>query len=407
MAKKKFKSRDSEAKGIDDIKITQSGNIKDIRDYINIKYKSNIAPEIKDKPAVVLPSGILSLDLAIGNSGFVAGRIMDIFGWEATGKTLLCLAIAAYIQRCTKLDASGTIVKRIVAMLDAEGTFNRQLAISAGIDPDELILVQSTPDKILSGEDYFDIMVLLLERGVDYMIVDSCPALTPSQIIMNDTGQGQKATRAQLMSQGLEKITPLVNANGQTLIHFINQMRGRPMSMSWEKSEMETGGNALKFFSSYRFQVVKAENINKKVLGADNIFREKKVGVTSCIRIIKNKTSPVPAYIPGTTYHFEYDVYFESFIDDSKMEYHRGVDIIKDYVLTGIRAGIIVQNSSWFSFGSIKALGQDAFMQKIRENPTVLGDIRNEVFAKVGNLPVSPMESTIDDSKENQEQSSN
>ena len=106
-------------------------------------------------------------------------------------------------------------------------------------------------------------MTLLIGQGVDYIIVDSCPALTPSTVIINETGQGQKATRAQLMTMGLEKITPLVNANGQANIHFINQMRGLPMNMY--KSEQETGGNALKFFSSYRFQVVKTEDINKKV----------------------------------------------------------------------------------------------------------------------------------------------
>ena len=384
-------------------KISQSGDIQEIRAALNDKYKSIIAPEVKDKPLIVLPSGILSMDLAIGNGGFVAGRVMDIFGWEATGKTLLCLAIAAYIQRCSKIDALGRIVKRVVAMLDAEGTFSNQLARSVGLETDNLILIQSTPKKILSGEDFFDIMVTLIGMGVDYIIVDSCPALTPMTILANETGQGQKATRAQLMSMGLEKITPLVNANGQTLVHFINQVRGKPMDMY--KHEQETGGNALKFFSSYRFQVVKGVDINKKVLGADGQYREKKVGVTSCIRIVKNKTAPEPPYIPSTTYHFEYDVYFESFKDDLGIEYHRGVDIVKDYVLTGLRTGVITQKSSWFSYGDKKANGMNDFIAVIKENPEILTKIREDVFTKMGSLPISPMETTVNVSAKDQEQS--
>lgn len=388
----------------EDIHISQSGDIQAIRTALNTKYKSSIAPEVKDKPVVILPSGILSMDLAIGNCGFVAGRVMDIYGWEATGKTLLCLCIAGYIQRCSKYDASGKIVKRVVAMLDAEGTFSNQLARSVGLDTDNLILIQSTPDKILSGEDFFDIMVVLIGMGVDYIIVDSCPALTPATIMINETGQGQKATKGQLMAMGLEKITPLVNANGQTLIHFINQVRGKPMDLY--KHEQETGGNALKFFSSYRFQVTKAIDINKKVLGADNAYREKKVGVTSCVRIVKNKTAPEPPHIPGTTYHFEYDVYFESFKDEFGIEYHRGVDVVKDYVLTGLRAGVIVQKSSWYSYGDKKANGMNDFISMIKEQPEILGKIREDVFTKMGSLPISPMETTVHDDTKNQESGS-
>ncbi len=400
MAKRKPKPK---KETVQDIAIRQSGNVEEIRAKLNEDYKSLIAPPVEDKPAIILPTGILSFDLAIGNSGFVGGRIADIFGWEATGKTLTCLAIGAYIQRCTKIDIFGKVVNRVVAMLDAEGTFSYNVAVSVGMDTENLILVQSTPDKILTGEDFFDIMVMLVGLGVDYVIVDSCPALAPSQIVLNATGQGQKATRAQLMTAGLEKLTPIVNANGQTVVHFINQMRGKPMAQKWESSEYETGGNALKFFSSYRFMVVKAEDINKKVLGSDNIFREKKVGVTSCVRIKKSKVASIPAPIPSTTYHFEFDVYFESFKDESGVEFHRGVDVVKDYALTGIRTGVIEQKGSWYNFGDIKGQGFDDLMNKLRIQPEVLGKIRDEVFVKMGHAPTSPMESTLNGSEEDQE----
>ena len=371
---------------VDDIKISQSGDVQAIRNKLNEQFKAKVAQEVHDKPIVVMPTGILSMDLSVGNGGLIAGRVMDIFGWEGTGKTLICMTIAGYIQRLIKLDSQGKSVPRVVAFLDAEGTFSRAFALSAGMDADNLILVQSTPEKILTGEDFFDCAVTLIGQGVDYLIIDSCPALTPSQVVINDTGQGQKATRAQLMASGLEKITPLVNANGQTLVHFINQMRGKPMTMSWDRPEQETGGNALKFFSSYRFEVVRSIDIDRKVLGVDGIFREKKVGVTSFCRIIKNKTAPIPpsSSTEGcSNYHFDFDVYFESFKDDMGLEYHRGVDVVKDYVETGIRTGVIKQVSSWFSFGSIKTNGKIELLKKIKEQPDVMAEIRDEVFDKM------------------------
>jgi len=368
--------------------ISQSGDIQDIRGIINDRFKASVAQEVKDRSTVIIPTGILSMDLAVGNGGLIAGRVMDIYGWEGTGKTLMCLTIGGYIQQCTKQDKNGKTVNRLVAFLDAEGTFDKKFASSAGLNTDNVILVQSNDKKILSGEDYFDVICLLLGQGVDYIIIDSCPALTPTQVMINDTGQGQKATQAQLMSGGLQKITPLVNSNGQTLVHFINQKRGRPMSQQWQSPETETGGNALKFFSSYRFEVIHADDIIKQVLGADGVYRQKKVGVTSRVRIIKNKTCPIPSYLSGASYHFEFDVYFEPFKDENGIEYHRGVDVVKDYCSVGVRCGVIKQTSSWFSFGSIKANGEIALIQKIRENPSVMGEIRGEVFDKMGVKPV-------------------
>lgn len=372
--------------------ISQSGDVNKIRELINNNYKANIAQEVKDRPTIIQSTGILSMDLAVSNGGIILGRIADIFGWESTGKTLICMTMGGYVQRCTKLDKDGKTVNRVVAFLDVEGTFSKSFGASAGLDTDQLILVQSTPEKILSGEDFFDIMVTLIGQGVDLVILDSCPALNPSQIMMNEMGQGQKAAVSQLMSSGLNKLTPIVNANGKTLVCFINQKRGRPMSKPWESPETETGGNALKFYSSYRFEVTDAQDIIKKVLGIDGIFREKKVGVTSKVRLIKNKTAPIPPYLPSTNYHFEFDVYFEPFKDDTGIEYHRGVDIIKDYCQTGIRVGVIKQTSSWFSFGTIKANGEAALIQKIKEQPDIMNEIRGEVFDKMGVISKPPVQ---------------
>lgn len=363
-----------------------SGSVEQIRGALNAQFEAPVAPVVQNKPVMVMPTGILSMDLAVGNGGLVAGRVMDIFGWEGTGKTLACMTIGGYIQRCDKVNGDGKTTKRVVAFLDAEGTFSAKFAASAGLDPDNLILIQSTPEKIMTGEDYFDAICKLIGLGVDYVIVDSCPALTPTQIVINDMGQGQKASHGQLMSVGLNKISPLVSASGQTLVHFINQKRQRPMVGFRQDPEVETGGNALKFYSSYRFEIVRVEELKKQVLGIDGVFRERVVGVKSCVKIIKNKTAPIPNFITTKNYHFDFDVYFEPFKDENGLEYHRGVDIVKDYIDTGVRTGVIVQSSSWFTFGNIKANGLVDLIRKVRERPEVMTEIRGEVFARLGGM---------------------
>lgn len=384
MATKKITVKKSAKDIRKELSTSKSETVLNIRKKLNEEFKSEIAPEVKQGPAVIIPSGILSMDLAVCNGGLLGGRILDIHGWEGTGKTLTCMTIGGYIQRCTKVDQNGDIVKRVVAFCDAEGTFAALFAQSAGVNIDELLLIHSTPDRILSGEDYFDIIVLLLQMGVDYIIVDSCPALVSSQVLVNETGQGQKASEAQLMSTGLKKITPLVSSTGKSLVHFINQKRFKPMAQKWERKELETGGNALKFYSSYRFEVLKTEDIEANVLGADNVFRKKKVGVRSCVRIVKNKTSPIPPYLSSDkNYHFEYDVYFEDFIDDKGLEYNRGVDVIKDYVDTAHRCGVISQSSSWYTYNDIKTNGKTEMIKTIRENPSIMTQIRDDVFSKM------------------------
>ena len=382
MAKAARKEKPKEKSNI--VKIAQSGDIDKIRGVINAGF-SGVAKSVVNKPTTIIPTGILSMDLAIGNGGMVGGRILDINGWEGTGKTLTTMTIGGYIQRCTKTNNDGNTISRIVAFLDAEGTFDAAFAAGCGLNPNDVILVQSEPEKILSGEDYFDIIAMLVGQGVDYIIVDSCPALTPRAILEHSTDYGIKAEQSQLMSRGLSKIVPLINSSRQSLVHFINQRRGKPMASKWESNEAETGGNALRFYSSYRFRVISSEDIKANVLGADGQFRNKKVGVNSRIEIKKNKTAPIPPNLPsmGNT-HFDFDVYFEDFKDDQGMEYNRGVDIVKDYVDTGIRCEVIRQNSSWYEFEGIKANGKPALISKIREEPQVMAKIRDAVFDKMG-----------------------
>lgn len=390
MAAKKSKPRQKSAqekRREEQAQIPKEGTTTEIRDALNKQFGTTVSPIIIDKPPVIVPSGILSMDLVVGNCGLLGGRIMDIHGWEGTGKTLLCLTIAGYVQKCTKINREGKVVQKQAAFLDAEGTFSVPFAQSAGVDTDELILIESTPDELLSGEKYFDAMFLCLKMGVDYIILDSCPALIPDQVMINEMDQGQKAPEAQLLSRGIKIAAGYSSSNGTSLVHFINQKRAKPMAKSWERPEIETGGNALKFYSSYRFDVVSHENIVKKVLGVDGIYRAKKVGVNSRVKVVKNKTAPIPPELPSKNYHFDFDVYFEDFIDDEKIEYRRGVDVAKDFMDTGIRTGVVKQSSSWFSFGTINSNGKSDFVKKLKAQPEIMGEIRDEVFAKMGIIP--------------------
>lgn len=378
------------------LSMNSSGDIQAIRSEINSQIGANVAQVVKDKPLIVIPSGILSMDLAVCNGGLVGGRVMDIFGWEGTGKTLMCMTIGGYIQRCTKIDSrTGKVVPKTVAFLDAEGTFSRQFALSAGMDADNLILIQSTSEKLMTGEDFFDALKLCLMWGVDYIILDSCPAIIPSQEMVNEFGQGMKAATAQILSSGIKMSSSFAAATGNSIVSYINQKRGRPMAGPYQKSEIETGGNALKFYSSYRFEVVNYDIIEKDVEGIDGVFRKKRVGVNSKVRIIKNKTGPIPHYLPSTNYHFDFDVYFEDFRDSEGIEYIRGVDIVKDFVDTGVRTGVIKQSSSWYSFKNLKGNGKAQLIKQLKEQPEFLGEIRSEVFEAMGMSDSSGMSNAV------------
>jgi recombination protein RecA len=378
--------------------------VQTLRDNINTHFGANIAVEVSEREVMITPTGILSMDLALGNGGVLGGRIIDTWGWEATGKTLLTLTIGGYIQRCMKpLKENGKVVKdkdgnikmvpKIVAFLDAEGTFSPKFAQSAGVITDKLILVRSTPDRILSGEDYFETAIRLVQADVDYIIIDSCPALTPRQVIVNQFGFAQKASTAQLMSEGLKMITPILNSSSNSIVHFINQIRGRPMAQTWQSPTTPTGGEALKFYSSYRLEVVHSEDITKKVLTTDGSYQPLKVGVNVGIKIHKNKTASEPQTLPSKNYHFDLDIYFMEFQGDDGLVYNRGVDLVKDSIVTGVRLGVIKQKSSWFSFGEINENGMTALVGAIKSNPTIMGQIREAVFDTFKSKPTeSPVE---------------
>lgn len=320
-------------------------------------------------------TGILSMDKYFGVGGLLGGRIMNAWGWEGTGKTLTALTIAAHIQKMKHTPCPGnTDGEGRVAFLDAEGTYSPSMAISVGVDTSKLLVFQSTPEKVLSGEDYFDIIKILIQNGIEFIILDSAAALVPSSRMNATIGQGQKATQAVLLAEGLQQITPLLNAFKRTVVWMINQKRAKPMVM-FGPTDDHTGGNAIKFFETYSLEVKKKGDIVKKVPGSNGSFEDRRIGVTVEGTLRKNKTASIPMT------PIQYDIYFETVIDDQGTQYYAGVDVYKDIVKVGIELGVIGKSSSWYTYDSIKANGEEAFIHQLRTaDKAILEKIRAEVL---------------------------
>lgn len=310
-------------------------------------------------------TGILSLDRYLGVGGILGGRVMNAWGWEGSGKTLMAYNAIASIQL-----AGGS-----AAFLDAEGTFAPELAKAVGVDLDALILFRSTPERILCGEDYFDIMNMLIQQGIDLVVVDSVPALIPKSRLTAIVNQGQKATQAQMMSEGLAQTNAFLNASRKSIVWLINQVRAKPMVM-FGPTEDHTGGSAVKFYATYSLELDKQDDIVKKVKTSDGKFEERRVGVTIRGQLRKNKTAPIPEKPPI------FDIYFYSFEDEKGAKYTPGVDIYKDMVDTAIACSVVEQQSSWFKWDDFKTNGKDAMIEALRLAPREkLEKLREQVLA--------------------------
>lgn len=314
-------------------------------------------------------TGILSLDRYLGVGGILGGRIMNMWGWEGSGKTLTALTVAAAVQR-----QGGKI-----AFMDAEATFSHEMAKAVGINTEQLVLFRSTPEKLLTGEDYFNIMNILIQQGIDMIIIDSVPALVPSSRLNAVIGVGQKATQAQMLSEGFQQTTAFLNSSRKTIIWLINQIRAKPM-VQFGRPEDHTGGLAIKFYSSYSVEVSKSSkdgDICKFVPAPGGGFEERVIGARIKARLHKNKTASIP--VKG----IEWDVYFQSVTDRDGVVYNAGVDIYKDVFGVGTGLGVIKKQSSWYSWEGIKENGEDAFIDALRKaGPEIINKIREETLTK-------------------------
>ena len=288
----------------------------------------------------LIPSGALSLDLALGG-GYPKGRIIEIYGPESSGKTTLTLHAIAEVQK-----AGGT-----AAFIDAEHALDPAYAKKLGVDTDNLLVSQ--PD---NGEQALEIAeTLVRSNAVDLVVVDSVAALVPQAEIDGDMGDSHMGLQARLMSQALRKLTGIINKSKTTVI-FINQIRMK-IGVMFGNPETTTGGNALKFYASVRLDIRRTGQIKE----GENI-----IGNRTKVKIVKNKIAP-PFRIA------EFDIM-----------YNEGISKTGDVLDLAVDKGIVGKAGAWFDYSDAKiGQGREATKQYLKEHPEVLTEIDEKVRAKV------------------------
>ena len=288
----------------------------------------------------VIPSGALSLDLALGG-GYPKGRIIEIYGPESSGKTTLTLHAIAEIQK-----QGGT-----AAFVDAEHALDPSYAKKLGVDTDNLLVAQ--PD---NGEQALEITeTLVRSNAVDLIVVDSVAALTPQAEIDGDMGDSHMGLQARLMSQALRKLTGIINKSKATVI-FINQIRMK-IGVMFGNPETTTGGNALKFYASQRVDI---RRIGQIKVGEDILGNRTK------IKVVKNKIAP-PFRVA------EFDIM-----------YNEGISKTGDILDLAVEHGIVAKSGAFYKYND-ETIGQgrDKAKAYLKEKPEVLAEIDQKVRQKV------------------------
>jgi recombination protein RecA len=295
---------------------------------------------IKSNVAAV-PTGCLSLDLALGVGGVPRGRIIEIYGPEASGKTTLAQHIIAEVQKL-----GGT-----AAFIDAEHALDPEYAKKIGVKIDELLISQ--PD---TGEQALEIAeTLVRSNAVDVVVIDSVAALTPRAEIEGEMGDTHMGLQARLMSQALRKLTGIVHKT-KTIVIFINQIRMK-IGVFFGNPETTTGGMALKFYSSVRIEVRRAAQIKQ----ADKI-----IGNRVKAKIVKNKVAPPFKMV-------EFDIM-----------YNQGIDLVADLLDTGVLNDVISKTGNSYIYGEYKlGVGREQAKTFLRENPKILSEIKKKVLEKI------------------------
>lgn len=292
-----------------------------------------------------IPTGSLALDIALGIGGIPKGRIIEIYGPESSGKTTLALHMLAEAQ---KMDGTG-------AFIDAEHALDPGYAKNLGVDVENLIISQ--PD---TGEQALEITeALVRSNAVDLIIIDSVAALVPKAEIDGDMGAAQIGLQARLMSQALRKLTGAINKSKCTVV-FINQLREK-VGIMFGNPETTTGGRALKFYSSVRFDIRKSENIKK----GDEI-----IGNRVRVKVVKNKIAP-----PFRQAEFD-------------IMYGKGISSVGNILDVAAEADIVKKAGAWYSYGE-ERLGQGRENAKdfLEENPDILKEIDHKVRVYYNLLP--------------------
>jgi len=292
-----------------------------------------------------ISTGSLSLDIALGIGGVPRGRVVEIYGPEASGKTTLALHIVAEAQK--KGGAA--------AFVDAEHALDLNYARRLGVNTDELLLSQ--PD---SGEQALEITeILVRSAAVDVIVVDSVAALVPRAELEGDMGDAHMGLQARLMSQAMRKLTA-ITSKSDTVVVFINQIRMK-IGVMFGNPETTTGGNALKFYSSVRLDIRSIGRIKK----ADN-----SLGARVRVRVVKNKLAP-------PFREAEFDIL-----------YGKGISKEGEILDLAVNRDIVEKSGTWFSYGDIRlGQGRDNARAYLEENREVLEEIKQKVLESEGFLP--------------------
>ena len=283
-----------------------------------------------------IPTGSLSLDIALGIGGIPKGRVVEIYGPESSGKTTLALTAIAECQR-----QGGT-----AAFVDAEHALDAEYARKLGVDVENLLISQ--PD---TGEQALEIVDMLIKSAaVDILVVDSVAALVPRSELEGDMGDAQMGAQARLMSQALRKLTGSINKSKSTVI-FINQVRMK-IGVMFGNPETTTGGNALKFYASVRMDVRRIAAIKN----GDDV-----IGNRTRVKVVKNKVSPPFKEV-------EFDIL-----------YGKGICKEGDLLDLGTSLNVIEKSGTWYSYnGERLGQGRDAARDTLKANPKMLAEIREK-----------------------------
>jgi len=310
-------------------------------DKIEKGYGKGTIMKMGDKPIAnipSIPSGSLSLDIALGIGGYPKGRVIEIFGPESSGKTTLALHAMAEAQK------NGGIA----AFIDAEHAFDRFYAENLGVDIENLLISQ--PD---NGEQALEVVDHLIRSGaIDIIVIDSVAALTPRAEIEGEMGDSRMGLQARLMSQALRKLTANISKTN-TCCMFINQLREK-IGVMFGNPETTTGGNALKFYSTVRVDIRKIGQLKDG---------EEVIGNRVRVKIVKNKLAP-------PFKKAEFDLLF-------------GVGISKtgEIIDLGVDFNIIKKSGSWFSYGDTKlGQGREGVRQILADNPELFEEIKGKIL---------------------------
>jgi recombination protein RecA len=302
--------------------------------------------KLGDKPKIIgsniISTGSLSLDIALGIGGVPRGRVMEIFGPEASGKTTLTLHIIAEAQK----------KQGIAAFIDAEHALDPKYAKNIGVNTDELIISQ--PD---TGEQALEITESLVRsNAVDVVVIDSVAALVPKAEIEGNMGDSYMGLQARLMSQALRKLTAIISKSRTTVI-FVNQIREK-IGVFFGNPETTPGGRALKFYSTIRMDIRRKASIKKD---DDNIGNMVKV------KVVKNKLAPP---FKETTF----DIIFG-----------KGISKEGDMIDLGIKYNILKKSGVWISYNDIKfGQGRENGKTYLQTHPDVFKEIENQILIHAG-----------------------